>query len=117
MWLLLYAYCFIRIGIQTPAISLLLLTSHASLNSRLHVQSLFQTNSACFVVASSFFVAGWHPGQVNNRLQHGAVGLGEWGHALACRLRGWGWLGMVGVAVVVAAMVIAVFLATQHSHK
>jgi hypothetical protein len=29
------------------------------------------------------FVAGWRPGRVHNRLQHGAVGLGEWDHALA----------------------------------
>ena len=42
------------------------------------------------------FVAGWRPGRVQNRLQRGAVGLGEWGHALACVV---GWL--VGVAVVV----------------
>ena len=35
--ILLYVYCLILIGIQTPAISLFLLTSHASLNSRLHV--------------------------------------------------------------------------------
>ena len=30
------------------------------------------------------FVAGWRPGRVHNRLQLGAVGLSEWGHALAC---------------------------------
>ena len=34
------------------------------------------------------FVAGWRPGRVHNRLQRGAVGLGEWGHALACVV-GW----------------------------
>ena len=42
------------------------------------------------------FVAGWRLGRVHNRLQRGAVGLCEWGHALACVV---GWL--VGVAVVV----------------
>ena len=30
------------------------------------------------------FVAGWRPWRVHNRRQHGAVGLGEWGYALAC---------------------------------
>ena len=30
------------------------------------------------------FVAGWRPGRVHNRLQRDAVGLDEWGHALAC---------------------------------
>ena len=30
------------------------------------------------------FVASWRPGRVHNRLQRGAVGVGEWGHALAC---------------------------------
>ena len=39
------------------------------------------------------FVAGWRPRRVHNRLQRGAVGLGEWSHALAS------WL--VGVSVVV----------------
>jgi hypothetical protein len=34
------------------------------------------------------FVAGLRPGRVHNRLQRGAVGLGEWGHALACVV-GW----------------------------
>ena len=32
------------------------------------------------------------PGRVQNRLQRGAVGLGEWGHALACVV-GWGRCG------------------------
>ena len=45
--ILLYVYCLILIGIQTPAISLFLLTSHASLNSRLLVRSLFWTNFPC----------------------------------------------------------------------
>jgi hypothetical protein len=30
------------------------------------------------------FAAGWHPGRVHNRLQRGAVGLGECGYALVC---------------------------------
>jgi hypothetical protein len=47
MRFLLYVYCLIFIGIQTPAISLFLLTSHASLNSRLLVRSLFWTNFPC----------------------------------------------------------------------
>ena len=38
------------------------------------------------------FVAGWRPGRVQNRLQRGAVGLGEWGHALAYVV-GWGRYG------------------------
>ena len=42
----------------------------------------------------ALFVAGWRPGRVQNQLQLGAVGLGEWGHALSLA-----WL--VGVAVVV----------------
>ena len=40
------------------------------------------------------FVAGWRPGRLHNRLQRGAVGLGEWGHALSLAR-------LVGVAVVV----------------
>ena len=40
------------------------------------------------------FVAGWRPGRVQNRLQRGAVGLGECGHALSL-------VWLVGVAVVV----------------
>ena len=35
------------------------------------------------------FVAGWRLRRVQNRLQRGAVGLVEWGHALACVV-GWG---------------------------
>ena len=34
------------------------------------------------------FVAGWRPGRVRKWLQRGAVGLGEWRHALACVV-GW----------------------------
>ena len=38
----------------------------------------------CRGMHPDIFVAGWRPGRVHNRLQRGAVGLGEWGHALAC---------------------------------
>ena len=41
------------------------------------------------------FVVGWRLGRVQTRLQRGAVGLGEWVHALSLA-----WL-LVGVAVVI----------------
>ena len=50
------------------------------------------------------FVAGWRQ---YNRLQRGAVGLGEWGHALSLA-----WL--VGVAVVVE---LCVSVHGSHEHE
>ena len=52
------------------------------------------------------FVAGWRPGRLHNRLQRGAVGLGEWGQPCS-RLA---WLVWVAVVVELCVSMVCCYL-------